>query len=158
MSNALTKRRRAPKKKDLEILRKRNKIMDLRENGATIRQIAEHLTLQGEKGCSPTRVFELLVEGLEDIYKTQRLKAKHLVQLEINKLDRIELAHFNKLLTATSADDVEKYSRAFERIWKRRDAMLGLHKPQRIEVSARDNLAKLLGRSPEEIPDGDSDS
>jgi hypothetical protein len=45
-----------------------------------------------------------------------------------------------------------------ERIWKRRDSLLGLHKPTKVQVDTRETLAKLLGRSPEELPSGDLDS
>lgn len=169
---------RTPKKKELEIIYRRNKILDLRETGASIRQISEHLISDGaknlmdgdpdltiekarakaRKGLSPTMVHEHLAAALEDLYKTQRLKTKHLVVIEINKMERVELAHFTRLLRETNPDSIEKLSRALERVWKRRDALLGLHKPLKIQIDPRETLAKLLGKSPEELPDGDSDA
>jgi hypothetical protein len=142
----------APDPKELAIIRRRDKILDLRETGASIRQISAHLIAQGEEeGCSPSRVHEILVEGLEDLMKNQRLKTQHFVQLELNKLDRNELALLPNLLRLAEkdkesitnlgrpsyADAIEKYSRSIERIWKRRDTLLGLNK-QKIEVSGED--------------------
>ncbi len=156
--------RHAPDQKELELIRKRNKILDLREMGASIRQIADQLAAQGEDGVSKTRVHELLVEALEDLLKTQRMKTRHYRQLEINKLDRAELAIFPKLLRAAesnlllNSDDIEKISRSLDRIWKRRDSLLGLNAPVKVDVNPREALAKLLGRNPEELPDGDADA
>jgi hypothetical protein len=128
----------APDAKELELIKRREKILDLREGGASIRQISEHLTAQGVEGCSPTRVHELLAEALDDMLKNQRLKTKQIVQLEINKLDRVELTVSPKLLKATDADSIEKLSRSMERVWKRRDALLGLTKPEKHEHTGAD--------------------
>ncbi len=154
----------APTKKELDVIRRRNKVLDLRTNGASIRQISELLSAQGEEGCSPTRIHQLLVEALEDMHKHQRMKVRHYQQLELNKIDRAELAIFPRLLkvadmdTLVDADGIEKLSRSIDRLWKRRDALLGLHKPQEIKVDARETLARLLGRKPEDLPDGDPDA
>lgn len=164
--------------KNIEVVKRRIRVLELKEMGASIRQISQRLTdealaefrtanpgvddpkaeRKAVRGCSPTRVQELLVEALEDLYRNQRLKTRHMVQLELNKMDRIELAHLSRLLKSTTPDSIEKLSRALERVWKRRDALLGLHKPLKVELDPRQTLAKLLGRSPEELPDGDPDA
>jgi hypothetical protein len=36
--------------------------------------------------------------------KNQRMKAKHMVRLELNKLERLELAHFGNLLKLKPTD------------------------------------------------------
>lgn len=156
------KKRKTPSARQLEMFRRRERVLELREGGASIRQIAEHLNREaitnGMKTVTYQTVFNDLVAALEDLHENQRMKTKHLVQLQINKLDRLDLAHFSKLLAVQDADSFEKWTRGFERIWKRYDSLLGLHKPVKVELDPRQTLAKLLGRSPEELPNGDSES
>lgn len=147
-----------PSVKDLPKIIKRNKIADLYDGGASIRQISAHLREQGMAGVGPTSVFNHLQESLEEEYSKLRLKARHMVQAELRKLQRVELAHFKRLCDATDADDIEKLSRAMERVWKRKDSLLGLHKPVKIDLGTNEHLAKILGRKPEELPSGDAES
>lgn len=144
--------------KEAELLVKRDKILDLATGGASIRQIAEHLAELGFEGVSRSRVHQLLVEALDDLHETQRMKTRHYLQLELGKLNRVELAHFNKLLKADDADHIEKLSRAMSRVWDRRDSLLGLRKPIEVKVDPRETLAKLIGVRPEDLPSGDADS
>jgi hypothetical protein len=175
--------KRKPSK--LSVVLKRQKILALHEQGATITQISQHLKDQGLSGVSRGMVHLHLSAILEEESTTLRLKARHFIQLELNKLSKQELSIagnavrlaeidteiIKKLSTAVKADDwltaknligalnadgVEKYSRSLERIWKRRDAIMGTHKPQKVELSARESLAKLLGKKAEDIPDVES--
>ena len=142
----------------ISVLDKMDKILDLTEMGASIRQISVRLREQGYTGTSRSNVAKLLKKALDSQAKDVNLKAKHHVQIALNKMQRIELAHYTKLLNATDPDAIEKLSRALERVWKRQDALLGTHKPVKVRVDAREALAKLLGKTPEELPSGDSDS
>lgn len=178
-----TKIRAAELAKEIEIVRRRDKILDLKENGASIRQISDLLIrdrvrelivlnplmpenvaeFEAAKGLSPTRIHQLLMEALDDLHKNQRLKVEQHVALELRKLERAELAIFGNmqrigdldknllraLMDATKthdiasllaiakhgfySDDIEKYTRSLERIWKRRDTLLGLNKPIKVE-------------------------
>jgi hypothetical protein len=181
--------RAAEIRKDIELVRKRTRILELKETGAGIRQISELLTrermeqlleehpamprdvaeYEAAKGNSRSRVHQLLAEALEDLWSTQRLTAKHMVELELAKLERNEVAVQPNLLRMAEldrnllkqiersardgdgglllsrllehgfhADEVEKYSRVLERIWKRRDSLLGLNKPVKVEHSGED--------------------
>ncbi len=118
----------------------RNKILDLREGGATIRQISEHLTAQGEKGCAPTSVFNHLEAGLDHVRKEFTLKYKNFIQVRLNQMYRVELAHFKRLCDKDLApDDFEKLSRGMDRIWKRMDDLIDRltdnHKTTKVEVT-----------------------
>lgn len=154
--------------KDIEIIERRNKILDLRTQGASIRQISEQLRAKGENGASVARVHQLLVDALEDLHVKQSIKTHHHVQLELIKLDRKELALFGNLVRLAdldssllkdisqaaksddasflltllkkgfNADEIEKYSRSIERIWKYRSSLLGLAKPTKHEHTGED--------------------
>ncbi|MGE3467698.1 MAG: hypothetical protein AB7J13_12275 [Pyrinomonadaceae bacterium] len=181
------RKKRPPRftKKQLKRLQLRDKVLDLYEMGASIRQIAERLQSQGEKNCSRSTVHNLILEGLDDIRKNLTLRHEQLVQRELNKLDKMELALLPNVMrlaesdsefirngwkgdgipptgilkgVSRNADEIEKLTRAIDRIWKRRDSLLGLHKPLKVDIDPRKSLAKLLGRDPEEFPDGDPDS
>ncbi len=144
--------------KKMGMTEKLDKILDLTEMGASIRQISKQLEGQGFSGTSRSNIGKLLKKALDAQAKEVNLKAKHHVQIALNKMQRIELAHFSRLLNATDADSIEKISRALDRVWKRQDALLGTHKPVKVQIDAREALAKLLGKAPEELPNGDSDS
>ena len=148
----------APTAWELGIEEKKNLILDMRERGASIRDISKHFQDNGIKGSALATIHKHLVNALEDMLTHRRMKVKHVVQLELNKIDRVESAHFRRLLTSVDADSIEKLSRAMERVWRRRDALLGLHKPLKVQIDPRETLAKLLGTKPEDLPNGDSDS
>lgn len=124
--------------KEMSSFEKRNLILDLRENGASIRAISDHFATRGIAGGSVGNIHKHLVRALEDMLKNQRMKAKHIVQLELNKLDRVELAHFSRLLTSVEPDSIEKLSRALGVVWRRRDSLLGLNKPVKHEHTGED--------------------
>ncbi len=137
---AAAKAKHAANQADLNRLRRRMRILALREQGWTIRQISEELTKkEGEDGCGPTMIFNHLVAALDDLHKNYTLELKHNVQLQINKLEKIEAAHLQKLSNPkTKPDDVEKLSRSLERVWKRYDTLLGLAKPTKVEVTGNE--------------------
>lgn len=148
--------------KQLERFRRRERVLELFELDISVRQIADHLNREleakGEKPVTFQTVHNDLIWILDYHREEFRLKTRHHVQVAINQLKRISQTHMTKMLQASTPDQFEKMSRGFERIWRRHDALLGLHKPQKIEMSTRESLAKLLGRDPEELPDGDPDS
>ena len=171
--------------KESDLIIKKNRILDLRVRGATIRQISIRLTEDGLTGVSKSNVQKLLRAALDDAISDNKMSATQLLQLELEKLDRQELAIFPNLLqiadldrqqlsriansrgTAKTvadsfqrlgSDHVEKYSRAYERVLKLRVQLLGMAKPQKVDVDFRGRLAKLTGLSPEDLPDGSSDS
>jgi hypothetical protein len=133
---------KTPTAKQLKILMRRDRVLDLREGGASIRQIAEHInrenTEKGEKTVAFQTIFNDLVAVLDDLHKSQTLKTKHMVVLQLRKLERAELAHFGKFLKAGTADEAEKYSRAMERIWKRYDNLAGIARPEKVELTGAD--------------------
>lgn len=110
---------------ELERYRIRNKILSLREQGATIRQITEQMQAAGEKGCSQKSVQDHLVAALTDLHENYTLNVKHYAQLRLNQCYRVELAHFKRLCDPhLSPDDFEKLSRGMDRIWKRMDEQI----------------------------------
>ncbi len=155
-------KRRKLTPKQLELLRRRERVLELFSHDISIRQIADHINADrvknGEKPLAFQTIHNDLIAALDAEAEYTSIKRRHHIQLILKKLQRIEAAHIGKLLKATSADEFEKYTRGFQRIWERQDAVLGTHKPVKLEVDARQSLAKLLGKSPEELPNGDPES
>lgn len=170
---------------DIDLIIKKNRILDLRVRGATIRQISQRLSEDGMTGVSKSNVQKLLRAALDDAIADNKLSAKQLLQLELEKLDRQELALFPNLLQIADADrkllaklsngtadsrtiqsvisklgsdHVEKYSRSYERTLKLRLQLLGIAKPIKVDINPQHALAQLLGRKPEELPRGDLNS
>lgn len=149
--------------KQLELERRRERVLELYSHDISIRQIADHINADRVKKGEKPLVFQTIHHDLcmaldaEAEYTT--LKRRYYIQLILKKLQRIESAHIGKLLKATSADEFEKYTRGFQRLWDRFDAITGTHKPVKIDTDPRQTLARILGRKPEEFPhDGDSGS
>jgi len=150
---------------DVDLIIKKNRILDLRVRGATIRQISQRLAEDGLTGVSKSNVQKLLRAALDDAINDNELSAKQLLQLELEKLDRQELALSPNLLQIADADrkilasinkgtvsgrsiqavlaklgsdHVEKYSRAYERVLKLRVQLLGMAKPVKVEATGVD--------------------
>lgn len=118
-------KRHAADQADTERLRKRQKILNLREQGATIRQISEQMIANGETGCSPKSVFDHLVAALNDLTEKYTLNVKQFAQIRLNQMYRVELSHYKRLCDHDlSADNFEKLSRGMDRIWKRMDSFI----------------------------------
>lgn len=135
-----TRKKKAATDTELRTYNLRNKILDLREQGATIRQISETLITQGETGCGPTMIFNHLEAGLDHVRKEFTLKYKNFIQVRLNQMYRVELAHFKRMCDARiSPDDFEKLSRGMDRIWKRMDDLIDRltdnHKTTKVEVT-----------------------
>lgn len=158
----MPKRTRTLSPKQMKLQERRERVLELYSHDVTIRQIAEHLNKErvaaGEKPISFQTVHNDLIAALNAEAEYTAIKRRHHIQLILKKLQRIESTHIGKLLKATSADEFEKYTRGFDRIWSRYDAILGTRKPVKLDLDPRQSLAKLLGRSPEELPNGDSDA
>lgn len=147
---------------DIDLIIKKNRILDLRVRGATIRQISQRLEEDGLTGVKKSNVQKLLRAALDDAIDDNKLSAQQLLQLELEKLDRQELALFPNLLQLADidrqqlgritqgrgnartvalalqklgSDHVEKYSRSLERVLKLRVQLLSLAKPVKVEVS-----------------------
>ena len=136
------KKQHAATQAEIEMLRKRNKILALREQGATIRQISEQMKANGEEGCSEPSVFRHLVAALNDLTKNYTLNTKSWAQLRLNQMQRIELSHFKRLNdTHLTPNEFQALSRGMDIIWKRMDQMIaeltGEGKKQtKIEITA----------------------
>lgn len=133
---------------------KKDRILELTEMGASIRQISDRLTEAGWTGCSRSNVGKLLKESIDGAIEENQLKAAHYVELEIRKERRKELSLMANLLRLAEADAtllkddairgskhadaVDKYSRSLERVTKRIDSLLGLHKPVKVEATGKD--------------------
>jgi hypothetical protein len=138
-----SRRKKAADEAEIHKYQLRNKIMDLREGGASIRSISEHLTSQGEKGCSRAMVFNHLEAGLDELRKEFTIKYKNFIQVRLNQMQRVELAHFKRLCNhELTPDDFEKLSRGLDRIWKRMDDLIDRltdnHKTTKVEVTGAD--------------------
>lgn len=145
---------------DKEIRKAR--ILDLAMLGSTVRQISERLTADKLTGVSKSSVHNLLTEALDDAKKENLEKAEHLLQLELEKIKKLEIAIMPNMvriadidrrvlqkLTAGEVDPVaavmlmdklqsdhfEKYSRSLERLHRRYDQLTGIAKPQKVEHS-----------------------
>lgn len=121
----------------------RDKIMDLRIGGASIRQISDHLKAQGLEGVCPSSIFNHLEAGLDHIREKFTLKYKNYIQIRLDQMYRVELSHFKRLCDTTlSPDDFEKLSRGMDRIWKRMDDLIDRltdnHKTTKVEVTGTD--------------------
>ena len=115
----------------------RNKMVDeLARQGYTIRDIAARMTALGWKGVTRPNVFLILKKNLEIIANDAAFTIAQRKQLELNKIDQAELAHFARFLGETDPDAAEKLSRVIERIWKRRDMLEG--RTQKVEVTGQE--------------------
>lgn len=149
--------------KEVEKMEKIDKILELKRGGATFRQISEHMTGLGYKGCSRSQVCNLFKEGMDMARDHLGIEFGHWRELELDRLETRELALSGNLLriadldsqklkaiqearrandwdklaaildTGFHSDHVEKYERALDRISRRRDSLLGLSKPQKVE-------------------------
>lgn len=118
---------------------KLDQILKFAIQGDSIRQISERMPEAGfTKGVSRANVGKLLKKALETSADRLTLKAKHHVTLELEKMREIERTHLRKLVNARNPDDINKLMSAISRIWTRRDALLGLNKPTKIEHTGED--------------------
>ncbi|CAN5507832.1 hypothetical protein BH10ACI2_BH10ACI2_04200 [soil metagenome] len=133
---------------------KMDKILDLTEGGASIRQISERLTELGWKGVSRSQVGLLLKKALEQGMAQIDLKAKHHIELALRKEGKKELALLPNYLRLLDEDRrciqetgksknyaaIKNYGEALERVTKRIDALLGNTKPAKVEVTGADGV------------------
>ena len=112
---------------------KREKALDLRRAGASLRDIARAL------GVAHSTAKEYLDEAMADLQAAQNEKAEATRAVE---LDRLERLHMSLWPTATGKDtEPETRNKAIDRlvrISERRSKLLGLDAPQRQELTGAD--------------------
>lgn len=119
----------------LQRIARNKKIHELAIVGAVVRQISTQLTKSGWTGAGKSNVAKVLKKALDVAAMDADLTAEQRKRLELDKIDQAELMHFGPFLKSSGADEAEKRSRIMERIWRRRDALLGLQKPLKTEIS-----------------------
>lgn len=141
---------------ELIIKQRQTLVSDLRRAGATIRQISEHLKNKGFEHCSPATVFADLETNLTDINALRLTSTELLVTQELDKIDDWEFTVYSDFKNASrkvSIDERIKIGNFLVALQNQRDKFLAISKTQKSDNNAKDALAALLGRSPEELPD-----
>lgn len=132
---------------------RRVKVLELRKSGASIRAIATHLKEQGyHDKASPATVHKDLKDALKNLKEKEIVEAEEMRQIEIERLDALWLAHWSLGLKGNVGN-----SWVLLAIAERRAHLLGLDAPKKVDlkVNPRELLAKLLGVSPEQLPNKD---
>lgn len=168
-------------KEEAEILQRRNLVFDLRKAGASIRQISDLLKSKGIKGASVGQVQADWSYMLSLQYEEQRLTVEEYIEYEIGVIDDVQFSFYAEMKKRPeAADDIvsgeeESVKKrrfrggAFDREPTRREAaeivlscvrerarLRNLYKPPKVKLDIDQELAKLLGVRPEELPDVDS--
>lgn len=101
---------------------KREQALDFRAEGLTFQEIADKLEV------SKTTAYELVREALDEIRKENDIRAVHLRDLELRRLDKQRSALWEKRANPDVAN-------ALTRISARVAALMGLDAPKKIEQS-----------------------
>lgn len=94
----------------------RDQILALKVKGLSMRAIAA----QVER--SPARVCQILAKCLDDMHAKNLETTQHMVQLELQRLDRLLLSHWHRRRTPDHASVILK-------VMERRAKLAGLDKP-----------------------------
>lgn len=129
-------RRNASRKtrKQLMIMERQLLVLELHVAGSSFTQISRHLESKGFKGCSRSNVGNDLDAALVDANEGNISKKKHLVQLELRRLDALTLAGWPRTVKKGEPEDIH----AQLAIMTRRARYLNLEKPDRIEHTGVD--------------------
>ncbi len=106
---------------------RKKEIVRLRRNGFTLAKIAEQV------GCSAQYAHKILTTYLERLETEFRNDVRELRQLEAERLDRAQLAVWDKAVKG----DVGAIDRVL-RIMERRARLFGLDAPARQEITGKD--------------------
>ena len=128
---------------------RQQKCLELRVAGATYRQISKALTEAGTP-CGVKTAFQDVQRAIRAIQKYTHEQAETLKQLEIDRLDNLMMALWNKA-TATNPD--VKAAMACLRIMESRRTLLGLDAPPKLPTPMESDIPyeftlKIGARSP----------
>jgi hypothetical protein len=143
-----SKQEKLPSKKELEKLNRQFEVLDLYDSGLSVRRIAAHLEKTGEKHCSIGTVFSDIQEALKFGREKLRLRGENLLESQLRILDKMQTAVYPRAVRRGYPADIS----SMLDIMRQRDKMLNISKSEKSKTSAREALAKLLGKSPEELP------
>jgi len=110
-------------KQNLEAAERRNRVLDMRLLGASLRQIAKKVN------CSHETVRLDLQRALRELHEEQTDKMEHLRGLELSRLDLAWQAIANKVLEG----DLAAIDR-FVKLSERRAKLLGMDEPTKISL------------------------
>jgi len=149
-----TRRSRKITAKKLMIMEREDLCLELYTAGSSYRQISDHLATKGYEGCSKSNVGNDIASAIKRSREESKIKGKQIVEVELQRLNKMTLALWPRLMTNAKPKDIQ----AMLKIMDRRSKMLGLDRPKKVDISANESLAALLGVPKESIPHGDSNS
>jgi hypothetical protein len=114
---------------EITLAKRRAKALELRLAGNSYRDIAK------KTGVALSTSWEDINDGLLMLADQEQEKAKVLRQLELERLDALLLGHWSKAITG----DYDA-SRVVLRIADRRAKLLGLDKPEQLDVTQNINV------------------
>ena len=117
----------ASRKPSLAVREKGRQAITLRMSGATIKQIADKLGYASESGA-----YKAIMRELEQTTQDMGESTEAVRQLEIKRLDQMQLAVWNQ----ARGGDQQSINTAL-RIQERRASLLGLDAPKQIEARVR---------------------
>lgn len=146
---------------EIAIADRRDLVLALSRKGTSVRQISRHLKDKGFEHCSPTTVHADLEFMLEDRARHRVTKTELLVEAELDKIDNWEFSISplleRELSLYNNVDAKISVVNALIRLQNQRDRFLRISKPQKIELSVDEMLARLLELDVEELPDVEGD-
>lgn len=120
--------------RQLKIQERQLLALELHTAGSSFSQISEHLKTKGYKGCSRSNVGKDVDAALEDANQDNIEKKKHIVQLELRRLDALTMSSWPRTMREGNPDDIH----AQLAIMARRARYLNLEKPGKLEVTGKD--------------------
>lgn len=121
--------------------RRRNKVLELRMKGLTIRQIAE----EAEVKVSPAQVHRDLERSMSELRKLELQEADELRTIELLRLEALQKA----LWDTAMGGDVGAVDRLI-RLSERRSKLLGLDAPTKVAPTSPDGETEYQGMSDEQ--------
>lgn len=124
----------------IEAAETRKKALEMRLLGMPYRRISENL------GISVSTAHKAVTKGLVELEKSQEDAAKGVLQMELDRLDQLQFAHFRQAVKGDGA--------ATDRVLKimdRRAKLLGLDAPSKIAPTTPDGMETYQGMTEREL-------
>jgi hypothetical protein len=135
-------------------MERRYLVWDLRKSGASIRQIAEHLKSRGMENVSLGTVHSDLQFVLNLQHTDLELSVKDHIENEIAIVDDVQFSFYSVMRSQQMPLDARLDAGAMVlNCVKERSKLRNLYKPKEIKLNLDDELAKLIGWDPAELPE-----
>lgn len=139
-----------------EIENRRFLVWDLYKAGANFRQISEHLKAKGIKGTSLGSVFADVQYCLSLQHTSLSLSVQDHIENEIAVINDVQFNFYPMMQNTNYLFDVRADAAGLVlNCVKERAKLRNLYKAKEIKLNVDDELARLLGISPEELPETD---